>query len=280
MARIAGVNLPNQKRLEIGLTYIYGIGQPSARKICAALEPVARRRRSATSPTRRSRSSSATSTTNYQVEGDLRRERQQAIKRLVEIGAYRGHPPPARPAGERAADEDERAHPQGPEEDRRPREEGEVTWRLPRRSATRGRTRRRVKKNIAIGQAHIKTSFNNTIVSLTDKEGNVIVWESAGSAGFKGSRKSTPFAAQVTADAAARKGMEHGLQKVEVFVKGPGSGRETAIRSLQAAGLEILGVRDVTPQAHNGVRQKKRRRVSEPWPATAPRSASSAAARG
>jgi len=124
----------------------------------------------------------------------------------------------------------------------------------PRKPATRGRTRRRVRKNIAIGQAHIKTSFNNTIVSLTDGEGNVIAWESSGSAGFKGSRKSTPFAAQVTADACARKGMEHGLQKVEVFVKGPGSGRETAIRSLQAAGLEILGVKDVTPQAHNGVR--------------------------
>jgi small subunit ribosomal protein S11 len=107
----------------------------------------------------------------------------------------------------------------------------------PRKSAARGRTRRRVRKNIAIGQAHIKTSFNNTIVALTDGEGNVIVWESAGSAGFKGSRK------------------------VEVFVKGPGSGRETAIRSLQAAGLEILGVKDVTPQAHNGVRQRKRRRV-------------------
>ena len=121
--------------------------------------------------------------------------------------------------------------------------------------------RRKVKKNIPIGQAHIKTSFNNTIVALTDREGNVIAWESAGSAGFKGSRKSTPFAAQVTADNAARKGMEHGLQKVEVFVKGPGSGRETAIRSLQAAGLEILGVKDVTPQAHNGVRQRKRRRV-------------------
>src|SRR5205085_12071892 len=116
----------------------------------------------------------------------------------------------------------------------------------PRRQAARGRTRRRVKKNIAIGQAHIKTSFNNTIVALTDKDGNVIVWKSAGSAGFKGSRKSTPFAAQVTADAAAREGMEHGLQKVEVFVKGPRSGRETAIRSLQAAGLEILGVKDVT----------------------------------
>ena len=132
----------------------------------------------------------------------------------------------------------------------------------PRRSASRGRTRRRVRKNIAIGQAHIKTSFNNTIVTLTDKDGNVIAWESAGSAGFKGSRKSTPFAAQVTADACARDAIDnHGMQKVEVFVKGPGSGRETAIRSLQAAGLEILGVRDVSPQAHNGVRPKKRRRV-------------------
>jgi small subunit ribosomal protein S11 len=129
-------------------------------------------------------------------------------------------------------------------------------------AASRGRTRRRVRKNVAIGQAHIKTSFNNTIVALTDKEGNVITWKSAGAVGFKGSRKSTPFAAQVTADACARDAIDnHGLQKVEVFVKGPGSGRETAIRSLQAAGLEILGVRDVTPQAHNGVRQKKRRRV-------------------
>ncbi|MFM8519701.1 MAG: 30S ribosomal protein S11 [Solirubrobacterales bacterium] len=121
--------------------------------------------------------------------------------------------------------------------------------------------RRRAKKNVAVGQAHIKSSFNNTIVTLTDLEGNVIAWESAGSAGFKGSRKSTPFAAQVTADAAARKGMEHGLQKVEVFAKGAGSGRDTAVKSLQAAGLEVTGVRDVTPQAHNGCRPRKRRRV-------------------
>jgi small subunit ribosomal protein S11 len=125
----------------------------------------------------------------------------------------------------------------------------------------KGRQRRKVRKNIAIGQAHIKTSFNNTLVTLTDKEGNVIAWESAGAVGFKGSRKSTPFAAQVTAESAARKGMEHGLQKVEVFVRGPGSGRETAIRSLQAAGLEILGVKDVTPVPHNGCRPRKRRRV-------------------
>src|SRR6201747_2895933 len=131
----------------------------------------------------------------------------------------------------------------------------------PRKAATRGRARRRVRKNIAIGQAHIKTSFNNTIVALTDPEGNVIVWESAGSAGFKGSRKSTPFAAQVTADAAARKGMEHGLERGEVFAQGAGSGRETAIRSLQAAGLDVTTVKDVSPQAHNGCRPKKRRRV-------------------
>ena len=125
----------------------------------------------------------------------------------------------------------------------------------------KGRQRRKVRKNIAVGQAHIKTSFNNTLVTLTDKEGNVLAWESAGSVGFKGSRKSTPFAAQVTAESCAKKGMEHGLQKVEVFVRGPGSGRETAVRSLQAAGLEIISVKDVTPVPHNGCRQRKRRRV-------------------
>ena len=121
--------------------------------------------------------------------------------------------------------------------------------------------RRKAKKNISYGQAHIKTSFNNTIVTLTDTEGAVIAWESAGSAGFKGSRKSTPFAAQVTADAAAKKGMEHGLEKVGVYAKGAGSGRETAIRSLQAAGLEVGQISDVTPQPHNGCRPPKRRRV-------------------
>ena len=123
------------------------------------------------------------------------------------------------------------------------------------------RGRRKPKKNIPIGQAHIKTSFNNTIVSLTDREGNVIAWESAGGAGFKGSRKSTPFAAQMAAEAAARRAQEHGMRKVDVFVKGPGSGRETAIRSLQAAGLEVGTIQDVTPVPHNGCRPPKRRRV-------------------
>ena len=123
------------------------------------------------------------------------------------------------------------------------------------------RGRRRVKKNVPIGQAHIKTSFNNTIVALTDRDGNVIAWESAGGAGFKGSRKSTPFAAQMAAEAAGRRAMEHGMRKIDVFVKGPGSGRETAIRSLGAIGLEVGTIQDVTPTPHNGCRPPKRRRV-------------------
>lgn len=121
--------------------------------------------------------------------------------------------------------------------------------------------RRKDKKNIAVGQAHIKSTFNNTIVSITDPTGAVISWASSGQVGFKGSRKSTPFAAQLAAEAAARRAQEHGMKKVDVFVKGPGSGRETAIRSLQAAGLEVGSIQDVTPQAHNGCRPPKRRRV-------------------
>jgi len=123
------------------------------------------------------------------------------------------------------------------------------------------RARKKAKKVVSEGIAHVHASFNNTIITITDRQGNALSWATSGGAGFKGSRKSTPFAAQVTADAAARKGMEQGLQKVEVLVKGPGSGRETAIRSLQAAGLEVTSIRDVTPQAHNGCRPRKRRRV-------------------
>ena len=123
------------------------------------------------------------------------------------------------------------------------------------------RPRRKERKNVAYGVAHIKSSFNNTIISITDPSGAVIAWASAGHVGFKGSRKSTPFAAQMAAENAARKAQEHGMRKVDVFVKGPGSGRETAIRSLQATGLEVGQIQDVTPQPHNGCRPKKRRRV-------------------
>ncbi len=121
--------------------------------------------------------------------------------------------------------------------------------------------RRKEKKNITVGQAHIKSTFNNTIVSITDSTGAVISWSSSGDVGYKGSRKSTPFAAQLAAESAARKAQEHGLKKVDVFVKGPGSGKDTAIRSLAAAGLEDGSITDVTPQAHNGCRPPKRRRI-------------------
>ena len=123
------------------------------------------------------------------------------------------------------------------------------------------RRKRKNKVNIVEGQAHIKSSYNNTLVTITDTEGNVISWSSAGALGFKGSRKSTPFAAQMAAEAAAKSAIDQGMNHVEVSVKGPGSGRESAIRALQAAGLEITSIRDVTPVPHNGSRPPKRRRV-------------------
>ncbi len=129
------------------------------------------------------------------------------------------------------------------------------------RPKTTTRVKRRERKNIDKGIAHIKSTFNNTIVTITDTNGNALSWASAGGMGFKGSRKSTPFAAQIAADTAAKAAMEHGLREVECYVKGPGAGREAAIRSLQAAGLEVSMIKDVTPIPHNGCRPPKRRRV-------------------
>ena len=128
-------------------------------------------------------------------------------------------------------------------------------------SAGGRRPRKRERKNVTHGVAHIKSSFNNTIIAITDQEGHVLAWSSAGNVGFKGSRKSTPYAAQMAAEAASRRAMEHGVRKVDVQVKGPGSGRETAIRSIQNAGIEVTGIKDVTPVPHNGCRPPKRRRV-------------------
>jgi small subunit ribosomal protein S11 len=127
--------------------------------------------------------------------------------------------------------------------------------------ARRPRAKKKERKNIEKGVAHIKSTFNNTVITITDVRGNTISWSSAGTVGFKGSRKSTPFAAQLAAEKAAREAMEHGLREVAVMVKGPGSGREAAIRSLQAAGLEVSLIKDVTPIPHNGCRPPKRRRV-------------------
>ena len=123
------------------------------------------------------------------------------------------------------------------------------------------RPKKKERKNVAYGMAHIKSSFNNTIITITDQQGNTIAWASAGNVGFKGSRKSTPFAAQLAAEEAARRAMEHGMRSVAVFVKGPGAGRESALRALQTAGFKVTLIRDVTPIPHNGCRPPKRRRV-------------------
>src|SRR6476660_5448707 len=129
------------------------------------------------------------------------------------------------------------------------------------KKARQAKQRRRERKMVPRGQVYVQSSFNNTIVTLTDPQGNVLAWGSAGQSGFKGSRKSTPYAAQITAEGAARRAMEHGLRQVDVYVKGPGSGREAAIRALQSSGLIVLSIKDATPVPHNGCRPPKRRRV-------------------
>ena len=239
MARIAGIDLPKDKRVEIGLTYIYGIGRTSANKILAeaGINPDTRVKDLTEEDEAKLREIIGHS---YTVEGDLRRDVAMDIKRLTEIGCYRGM-----------------RHRKG----------------LPvrgQRSKTNARTRkggkkvirkRRERKNVEKGQVHIRSSFNNTMVTVTDMGGNALSWASSGGLGFRGSRKSTPFAAQTAAETAAKAAMEHGLKTVEVYVKGPGAGREAAIRALQAVGLEVTLIKDVTPIPHNGCRPPKRRRV-------------------
>src|ERR1700712_287639 len=231
MARISGVDIPREQRLEIALTYIYGIGKPTAQKICTdtGLDPNERVRNLTEDEVNKIRV--WVEETGQVVEGDLRRNVAQDIKRKIEIGCYQGI-----------------RHRKG----------------LPvhgQRTHPNARPRKRERKNVTNGIVHIKSSFNNTIVSITDTEGNVISWASSGAVGFKGSRKSTPFAAQMAAEKAARAAMEHGLRRVEVQVKGPGSGRDTAVRSTQSTGIEVSSIKDVTPVPHNGCRQPKRRRT-------------------
>ena len=304
MARLVGVDLPREKRVEIALTYIFGIGRRPARSETLAATGV--------SPDLRVRDLADEDLVklrdwieaNYQVEGDLRREVQADIRRKVEIGCYQGIRHRRGLPGPRPAHPHQRPHPQGPAQDHRRQEEGrqEVVARpvatvsdrhasrsssMPPKARTAAgakKVRRKEKKNVAHGHAHIKSTFNNTIVSITDPLGNVISWASAGHVGFKGSRKSTPFAAQMAAENAARRAQEHGMRKVDVFVKGPGSGRETAIRSLQAAGLEVGSIQDVTPHAAQRLPPAQappglRRGVRRPWLVTPEPTASAAAAR-
>ena len=179
------------------------------------------------------------------VEGDLRREIALNIKRLQEIGCYRGI-----------------RHRRGLPVRGQNTKNNARTRKGPKRTvANKKVTKKRVKKNVEHGQAHIQASFNNTIVTLTDAEGNALSWASAGGLGFRGSKKSTPYAAQMAAETATKAALVHGLKTVDVMVKGPGSGREAAIRALATCGLEVTSIKDVTPVPHNGCRPPKRRRV-------------------
>ena len=213
---------------------------------------------------------------DYMVEGDLRREVSMNIKRLMDLGCYRGlrHRRGLPVRGQRTHTNARTR--KGPAQGDRRQEEvmpcsGEqIDDGAPVREAAKGsrwarkhagRVRRRERKNIASGVAHVNASFNNTMITITDAQGNTIAWSSAGTMGFKGSRKSTPYAAQVAAEDAAKKAQEHGMRTLEVEVAGPGSGRESALRALQAAGFTITSIRDVTPIPHNGCRPRKRRRV-------------------
>ena len=259
MARIAGIDLPREKRVEIGLTYIYGIGLSTSQKILAS---------TGVNPDTRVKDLSEEEVNeirtyinkNLIVEGDLRRDVALNIKRLVEIGSYRGiRHRRGLPVRGQKTKTNARTR-KGPKKTIANKKKwlGGTIMAAQKVKKTR---RRKERKNIEHGAAHIKSTFNNSIVTLTDAVGNALSWSSAGALGFRGSRKSTPFAAQMAAETAAKAAMEHGLKSIEVYVKGPGSGREAAIRSLQAAGLEVTLIKDVTPIPHNGCRPPKRRRV-------------------
>jgi small subunit ribosomal protein S11 len=229
VARIAGVNIPTNKRVLIALQYIHGIGQKNAAEIIEKVKIPVERRVSQLSDQEVLQIREVIDR-DYLVEGDLRRETGINIKRLMDLGCYRGL-----------------RHRRG------------LPVRGQRTHTTR--VRRRERKNIASGIAHVNSSFNNTTITITDAQGNTIAWSSAGTMGFKGSRKSTPYAAQVAAEDVSKKAQEHGMRTLEVEVAGPGSGRESALRALQAAGFTVTSIRDVTTIPHNGCRPRKRRRV-------------------
>ena len=246
MARIAGVDLPPNKRVEIALTYIFGIGRTQSNKILksAGVNLDTKVRDLNDDETNKIRKIIEE---QLRVEGDLRKETSFNIKRLMEVGSYRGlrHRRGLPVRGQRT-------------------HTNARTRKGPRRGAVavkKKAAKKKEKRIVPSGVAHIQATFNNTTVTIADQEGNVVCWSSAGSLGFKGSRKGTPFAAQQAAMTAANRAREVGMRSLEVSVKGPGSGRDSAIRALQVAGLEIRAIRDVTPIPHNGCRPPKRRRV-------------------
>ena len=210
----------------------------------------------------------------FTVEGDLRREVTMSIKRLMDLGCYRGvrharacrcaasaRAPTRAPARARRRAAPSRIAQAGVDEASNGRRTT-TEWHSNRRTRRPApRARKKVKKNVSEGIAHIHASFNNTIITITDRQGNALSWATSGGAGFKGSRKSTPFAAQVAAEAAGRAAQECGVKNLEVRIKGPGPGRESAVRALNALGIKITSISDVTPVPHNGCRPPKRRRI-------------------
>src|SRR5580765_8260245 len=250
MARIAGVDLPRQKHINIALTYIYGIGHPRAARILdeAKVDPMKKVQDLSEEEVNHIRT---VIEAEGLVEGDLRKEISMNIKRLIEIGSYRGfrHRRNLPVRGQRTHTNARTR--KGPRK-------GTVAQKKKGKKKT---FKKKERKHVPHGLAYIQASFNNTIVTISDMNGNVLSWKSSGSLGFRGSRKGTPFAAQQAASNAANMARDHGVRSVDVRVSGPGSGRESAVRALAAAGIEVRSIRDVTPIPHNGCRPPKRRRV-------------------
>src|SRR5882762_10473104 len=252
MARIAGVDLPRDKKIQYALPYIFGIGPSNSVRILAetGISPDARVRDLRDAEVARLRQIIER---DYKVEGALRTEIAMNIKRLMDIGTYRGgrHRKNLPVRGQRTHTNARTK--KGPRRaiagEKKP---------APARAAGAKRTKKIVE---AEGIAHVTATFNNTLITITDLQGNAITWGSSGKAGFKGSKKSTPFAATVAAEQAAREALNLGVKRVHVRVQGPGSGRESAIQALASAGLQIRSIRDVTPIPHNGCRPPKKRRV-------------------
>src|SRR5439155_1442846 len=246
MPRLLGVEIPAEKRIEASLTYIYGIGFATARRILEQTNIDPNLRAKNLTPQQLNEIIHAITNNKLKIEGDLRRDVQGNLKRLQAINCYRGirHRKGLPVRGQRTST------------NARTRKDPRKTVGVVRNPEAKG------SKNIHSGIAHVLSTFNNTIVTITDGKGNVIGWSSAGKVGFKGSRKSTAYAAQMVAQDASRQAMGHGLKEVEVLVKGPGAGRESAVRALQAIGLDLTVIRDVTPVPHNGCRPPKQRRES------------------
>ncbi|KAI4453671.1 dna-directed rna polymerase subunit alpha [Holotrichia oblita] len=246
MARISGIDLPKDKRLEVGLQYIFGIGPTKAKEICANTG-VSEDKRVKDLTEIDIAAIRAYIEKNITVEGDLKRNTSLDIKRLQEIGCYRGvrHRKSLPVRG------------QSTKQNARTRK---AKTSKPAEAAAKKKKKKRITSNITKGQAHISATFNNTIVTFTDDKGNAALTASAGNVGFKGSKKSTPFAAQMACEHAAKTAREAGIKKVDVIVKGPGHGRENAIRAIGTAEIEVLSIKDVSPIAHNGCRPPKRRR--------------------